>query len=143
MAWRPHALPRRWWAWATLFLESTRGDEALYLGPWRLAQWLDLGLALAAAVGLIVLWLRADRKTEEPWDEGAEEQEGEEAEEPGSREFEEGEAADNGAVEEPEEIDEEQEGEEAEEPGSREFEEGEAENNGMLEESEEIKHDSS
>jgi prolipoprotein diacylglyceryltransferase len=43
------------------FLEFTRGDEALYFGPWRLAQWLDLGLALAAAVGLLVLWWQARR----------------------------------------------------------------------------------
>jgi phosphatidylglycerol:prolipoprotein diacylglycerol transferase len=47
------------------FLEFTRGDEALYLGPWRLAQWLDLVLALAAAVGLIVLWFRAGQSAEE------------------------------------------------------------------------------
>jgi prolipoprotein diacylglyceryltransferase len=50
------------------FLESTRGDEAIYLGPLRLAQILDLVIALAAAVGLIVLWQRARR--------GAIEQEG-------------------------------------------------------------------
>jgi phosphatidylglycerol:prolipoprotein diacylglycerol transferase len=41
------------------FLEFTRGDEAIFLGPWRLAQWLDLVLALAAAGGLLVLWWRA------------------------------------------------------------------------------------
>lgn len=40
------------------FLEFTRGDEALYVGPWRLAQVLDLALALPAAVGLMVLWWR-------------------------------------------------------------------------------------
>ncbi len=40
------------------FLEFTRGDEALYVGPWRLAQVLDLALALLAAVGLMVLWWR-------------------------------------------------------------------------------------
>jgi phosphatidylglycerol:prolipoprotein diacylglycerol transferase len=38
------------------FLEFTRGDEASYLGPWRLTQALDLAFALAAAAGLIVLW---------------------------------------------------------------------------------------
>ncbi len=37
-------------------LEFTRGDEAIYLGPWRLAQVLDLALVLAAATGLMVLW---------------------------------------------------------------------------------------
>jgi prolipoprotein diacylglyceryltransferase len=41
------------------FLEFTRGDEAIYLGPWRLAQWLDLVLALASAGGLLFLWWRA------------------------------------------------------------------------------------
>jgi phosphatidylglycerol:prolipoprotein diacylglycerol transferase len=77
------------------FLEFTRGDEALYLGPWRLAQWLDLVLALAAAVGLIVLWLQAGRYEEEPEEaeetgsEGVEELEGEGAEESGSEEVEE------------------------------------------------------
>lgn len=38
------------------FLTFTRGDEAIYLGPWRLTQVLDLIFALAAAVGLMVLW---------------------------------------------------------------------------------------
>jgi phosphatidylglycerol:prolipoprotein diacylglycerol transferase len=44
------------------FLEFTRGDEAIYLGPWRLAQWLDLAFALAAAVGLLVLWWQESRR---------------------------------------------------------------------------------
>jgi phosphatidylglycerol:prolipoprotein diacylglycerol transferase len=38
------------------FLEFTRGDEAIYVGPWRLAQVLNLILALSAAVGLLALW---------------------------------------------------------------------------------------
>jgi phosphatidylglycerol:prolipoprotein diacylglycerol transferase len=38
------------------FLEFSRGDEAIYLGPWRLAQVLDVLLVLAAAAGLLVLW---------------------------------------------------------------------------------------
>ena len=38
------------------FLEFTRGDEAIYVGPWRLAQVLNLVLALAAGVSLLVLW---------------------------------------------------------------------------------------
>jgi phosphatidylglycerol:prolipoprotein diacylglycerol transferase len=59
-------------------LEFTRGDEAIYLGPWRLAQWLNLVLALAAAVGLLVLWWQDRTRVEEP----AEIQEIEEAEEP-------------------------------------------------------------
>ncbi|MGD9148179.1 MAG: prolipoprotein diacylglyceryl transferase [Anaerolineae bacterium] len=44
------------------FLEFTRGDEAIYLGPWRLAQWLDLAFALAAAVWLLILWWRANKR---------------------------------------------------------------------------------
>jgi phosphatidylglycerol:prolipoprotein diacylglycerol transferase len=46
------------------FLEFTRGDEAVYLGPWRLTQVLDLAFALAAAVGLMVLWWRSPAETE-------------------------------------------------------------------------------
>lgn len=41
------------------FLGFTRGDEAIYLGPWRLAQVFDFALVLAAAGGLLVLWWRA------------------------------------------------------------------------------------
>ncbi|MEJ2210419.1 MAG: prolipoprotein diacylglyceryl transferase [Anaerolineae bacterium] len=41
------------------FLEFTRGDEAIYLGPWRLAQLIDVLLVLAAAGGLLFLWRRA------------------------------------------------------------------------------------
>ena len=47
------------------FLESTRGDESIYLGPLRLAQVLDLALAMLAAVGLFVLWWRARQGVEE------------------------------------------------------------------------------
>lgn len=43
------------------FLGFTRGDEAIYLGPWRLAQVFDLVLALAAAAGLLALWWHANR----------------------------------------------------------------------------------
>jgi prolipoprotein diacylglyceryltransferase len=43
------------------FLEFTRGDEAILLGPWRLTQVLDLVLALSAAVGLLVLWRQAQK----------------------------------------------------------------------------------
>jgi phosphatidylglycerol:prolipoprotein diacylglycerol transferase len=50
------------------FLEFTRGDEAIYVGPWRLAQVLNLVLALAAGVGLLVLWWR--------WRAAGEDQEG-------------------------------------------------------------------
>lgn len=46
------------------FLEFTRGDEAIYLGPWRLAQVFDLALALAAAGSLMVLWWQASRRIE-------------------------------------------------------------------------------
>jgi phosphatidylglycerol:prolipoprotein diacylglycerol transferase len=45
-----------------LFLEFTRGDEAIYLGPLRLAQWLDLAFALAAAAGLLLLWWQASKR---------------------------------------------------------------------------------
>jgi phosphatidylglycerol:prolipoprotein diacylglycerol transferase len=57
------------------FLEFTRGDEAVYIGPWRLAQILNLALALAAAVALLVLWWQTGKgadqeamveETEEP-----------------------------------------------------------------------------
>ncbi len=48
------------------FLESTRGDEAIYLGPLRLAQVLNLALALAAAAGLTLLWWRTQREEEVP-----------------------------------------------------------------------------
>lgn len=47
-------------------LGFTRGDEAIYLGPWRLAQWLDLGLVLVAAVGLLMLWWQATTVPAEP-----------------------------------------------------------------------------
>jgi phosphatidylglycerol:prolipoprotein diacylglycerol transferase len=70
------------------FLEFVRGDEALYFGPWRLAQVLDLALALLAAVGLVVLWWQA-REAEEQGSEEAEEQESEGAEEQRSEEAEE------------------------------------------------------
>jgi len=36
----------------SFFLEFSRGDEAFYVGPWRLAQLVDVALALAAAGGL-------------------------------------------------------------------------------------------
>jgi phosphatidylglycerol:prolipoprotein diacylglycerol transferase len=47
------------------FLEFTRGDEAIYLGAWRLAQMLDLGVILLVAAGLLFLWLRARRGVSE------------------------------------------------------------------------------
>jgi phosphatidylglycerol:prolipoprotein diacylglycerol transferase len=47
------------------FLEFTRGDEAIYLGPWRLAQVLDLIIALVAAAGVLVLWWQDWTKTAE------------------------------------------------------------------------------
>lgn len=60
------------------FLEFTRGDEAIYVGPWRLAQVLNLVLALAAGVGLLVLWWRwrAEGKDQEDAPEEEEEAEG-------------------------------------------------------------------
>ena len=53
---------------AQFFLEFTRGDEAIYIGPWRLAQVLNLALALAAGVGLLVLWWLWKKADEEPVD---------------------------------------------------------------------------
>jgi hypothetical protein len=47
-----------------VFLEFMRGDEALYMSGWRLTQLLDLVIALAAAMGLLVLWWRARREGE-------------------------------------------------------------------------------
>jgi prolipoprotein diacylglyceryltransferase len=47
------------------FLEFSRGDEAIFVGPWRLAQILDLVLALSAAAGLMVLWRRPPYRTGE------------------------------------------------------------------------------
>jgi len=40
-------------------LASTRGDEAVYLGPWRVSQGIDLLLVSATAVGLLIFWRRA------------------------------------------------------------------------------------
>jgi len=48
------------------FLEFTRGDEAIYFGPFRLAQLLALALVLVAATGLVVLWWPAREGVEEP-----------------------------------------------------------------------------
>ena len=48
----------------SFFLEFSRGDEAFYVGPWRLAQLVDVALALAAAGGLLLLW-RAARQVPE------------------------------------------------------------------------------
>jgi phosphatidylglycerol:prolipoprotein diacylglycerol transferase len=62
------------------FLEFARGDEAIYLGPWRLAQGLDLALALLAAVGLVGLWWQARGAEEQGGEEAEEEEEEEEAE---------------------------------------------------------------
>jgi phosphatidylglycerol:prolipoprotein diacylglycerol transferase len=66
-------------------LEFTRGDEAIYLGPWRLAQWLDLILALAAAVGLLVLWWQ-DRNRVDELEEIQEIEDSKEPEEAGAQE---------------------------------------------------------
>jgi phosphatidylglycerol:prolipoprotein diacylglycerol transferase len=61
------------------FLEFTRGDEAIYLGTWRLAQVLDLVIALVAAAGVLALWWQDWTKpveTDEP--QGLEETESDE-----------------------------------------------------------------
>jgi prolipoprotein diacylglyceryltransferase len=39
-----------------VFLEFTRGDEALYVGAWRLSQLVDLVFIFAAGAGLLILW---------------------------------------------------------------------------------------
>jgi phosphatidylglycerol:prolipoprotein diacylglycerol transferase len=46
---------------AHFFLAFARGDEALYLGPWRLAQLFDVLLVFAAAGSLLLLWQQASR----------------------------------------------------------------------------------
>jgi len=38
------------------FLEFTRSDEAIYVSGWRLAQVVDLALAVLAGAGLLALW---------------------------------------------------------------------------------------
>ena len=57
------------------FLEFTRGDEAIYVSSWRLAQIVDLALVVLAGAGLLALWWRA-RNVEEVVEE-AEKLEGE------------------------------------------------------------------
>jgi len=66
-------LLRRWWPFpgaaflmyvllysgGMFLLAFTRGDEAVYLGPWRLDQWIDLLLVSLAAAGLLILWRQA------------------------------------------------------------------------------------
>jgi phosphatidylglycerol:prolipoprotein diacylglycerol transferase len=47
------------------FLEFVRGDEALYYGPFRLGQIIELVLVLASAAGLLILWWRSRRQGEE------------------------------------------------------------------------------
>jgi phosphatidylglycerol:prolipoprotein diacylglycerol transferase len=47
------------------FLDFTRGDEAIYVGSWRLSQVLNVALALAAAAGLLFLWRQANRRAQE------------------------------------------------------------------------------
>jgi prolipoprotein diacylglyceryltransferase len=46
------------------FLDFTRGDEAIYAGPWRLTQLVNLALALSVAVGLLILWRQARNRVE-------------------------------------------------------------------------------
>jgi hypothetical protein len=63
------------------FLGFRRGDEALYLGPWRLPQAVDLILTLVAAVALMALWWQARGREGQP--DLAEEATGDESLEPG------------------------------------------------------------
>lgn len=55
------------------FLEFTRGDEALYFGPWRLAQLLDVALVLAVSALLLWLWWSHRNAPEAPPPEAADE----------------------------------------------------------------------
>jgi protein-S-isoprenylcysteine O-methyltransferase Ste14 len=75
------------------FLEFARGDEAIYLGTLRLAQVLDLVLALAAGVALLLLWWRWRTGPQEPEDAPEEVGEDGEANETGDAPQEEGETA--------------------------------------------------
>jgi phosphatidylglycerol:prolipoprotein diacylglycerol transferase len=61
------------------FLEFVRGDEALYFGPFRLGQIIEMVLVGASAAGLLILWWRSRRQEEEV----EEADEVEEIEEPG------------------------------------------------------------
>ncbi len=62
------------------FLEFTRGDEAIYVSGWRLAQIIDLTLAVLAGAGLLALWW-SKRGEEELLEAGEPVQETEEMEE--------------------------------------------------------------
>ena len=57
------------------FLEFSRGDEAIYVAPWRLTQVVDVALALAAAGGLLLLWWTARQGPEQGQERGAQEEE--------------------------------------------------------------------
>jgi phosphatidylglycerol:prolipoprotein diacylglycerol transferase len=58
------------------FLGFARGDEAIYVGPWRLAQVLDLVLALAAGLGLLLLWWRETKAADKEKAKAVEQAEG-------------------------------------------------------------------
>jgi phosphatidylglycerol:prolipoprotein diacylglycerol transferase len=47
------------------FLEFYRGDEALYYGPFRLAQIIEIGIVAASAIALLALWGRSRSRGEE------------------------------------------------------------------------------
>ena len=86
------------------FLEFTRGDEAIYLGSLRLAQVLDLALALAAAVTLLVLWWRWRAGPEEGGDAPQEERDDGESGEAEDTLLETGVAGDTGDAPEPPDV---------------------------------------
>jgi len=44
------------------FVEFVRGDEALYFGPFRLGQIVEMVLVAASAAGLLILWWRSRRQ---------------------------------------------------------------------------------
>ena len=51
---------------AHFLLELTRGDETIYWGAWRAAQWVDLALILAAAALLAYLWRKPRSEVPQP-----------------------------------------------------------------------------
>ncbi len=61
------------------FVEFVRGDEALYFGPFRMGQIIELVLVAASAAGLLILWWRSRGPGEEVEEEAEEGEEIEEA----------------------------------------------------------------
>ena len=64
---------------AQFFVEFVRGDEALYFGPFRMGQIIELVLVAASAAGLLILWWRSRGQGEGVEEEAEEAEEIEEA----------------------------------------------------------------